>query len=121
VLVVARSGNSHTGRKLKEYCIKRSGYRGFVDIGVMQIHVEKEEREVGADLQDRPLRHATAFDDGTVLPRHLVYQEIPRREKLFEWEGAPEKVKQVFAIVNDRGNSTPAFTMNAHFRQHATS
>ena len=99
------------GRIKPEYRIKRSGYRGFADIGQAQMFVEQLEGEVGAALLDRPLRFAHTFPDGTVMPRHLVFNEIPRRQFLFEWEGDPEKVKHVFAIANDRGNSTIAFTL----------
>lgn len=94
-----------------EYCIKREGYRGFADIAQSQIYVAKADGEVTADLLDRELRNAHQFPDGTKLPRHLVFNEIPRRERLLEWEGQPDQVRHVFAIANDRGNSTLAFTM----------
>ena len=99
------------GRLKPEYRIKRSGYRGFADIGQAQLFVEQTDGEVDAALLDRPLRFAHTFSDGTEIPRHLVFNEIPRRQLLFEWEGDPEKVKHVFAIANDRGNSTIAFTI----------
>ena len=99
------------GRVNSKYVVKRSGYRGFADIGSAQIHVEQEDGETTAELLDRPLRFAYELPDGSKIPRHLVFNEIPRRQRLFEWEGDPDKVKNVFAIANDRANSTPAFTM----------
>jgi len=103
------------GKLKEEYSIKREGYRGFADIGAAPIFVDKEEPEVGPDLPDRPLRHAHIFEDKdknkTAMPRHLVYNEIPRQERLLERERDPQKVKYVFAIANDRGNATPAFVM----------
>jgi prostaglandin-endoperoxide synthase 2 len=99
------------GRLKPEYSVKRTGYRGFADIGPSQLFVEQSEGDVDAALLDRPLRFAHTFPDGTVIPRHLVLNEIPRRQRLFEWEGDPAKVKHVFAIANDRGNSTIAFTI----------
>ena len=99
------------GRVKPEYCVKRAGYRGFADMGMAQIFVEHEDGEVDLSLLDRPLRYAHTFPDGTVMPRHLVFNEIPRRPKLLDWEGQPDKLQHVLAIANDRGNSTIAFTL----------
>jgi prostaglandin-endoperoxide synthase 2 len=99
------------GRMKPDYSVRRNGYAGFVDIANCQLHVEKEEGEVSPEVPMRALRYAYVLPDGTAMPRHLIFNEIPRRERLFEWEGDPAKVKHVFAFANDRGNSTPAFTM----------
>lgn len=99
------------GRMKQQYSIARTGYEGFITLGLSQIHVEKEEGEVSEELVDRPLQHAFPLPDGRLIPRQLLYNEIPRRRKLFEWEGNPDLVKNIFAIANDRANLTPAFTM----------
>lgn len=95
-----------------EFSIKREGYPGFVDVGAMPIFVDKQDTEVGMHVPDLELKYGHEFPDGTVLPRHLVFREIPRQERVFEIERAhPERLRELFAIANDRGNATPAFTM----------
>lgn len=102
------------GHLKEEFSVKRSGYRGFVDLAPDQIFVEQAETEVGAHLVDRPLCHAHIFPDGAAMPRHLVFNEIPRHQRLLDWEtdqGMAARLRQMFAIANDRGNATLAFTM----------
>lgn len=96
----------------KEYSLKREFYSGFADVGAMPIFVDKNDAEVGLHLLSKPLKYGYEFPDGTILPRHLVFKEIPRQERIFEIEqGDPQRLRQLFAIANDRGNATPAFTM----------
>ncbi len=100
------------GRIKPEYSKRRSTYNDFVDIANEQILVEMAAGEVNRDLLNKKLTDLGArTSDGVVLPRHFAYNEIPRRQKLFDDEGDYEKVKNIFAIANDRGNATPAFTM----------
>ena len=110
------------GKVKPKYVIKRSGYRGFADVGTLPIFVDKGETEVDRELLDRRLRYAYCLEDKTAIPRHLIFNEIPRQERVFQWEDdikqnneqaelAAKRLQQLFAIANDRGNATPAFTM----------
>lgn len=108
----------------KEYSIRREGYQSFVDIIHTQIHVEKEPGEIGSHVPNSPIKYGYEFpnpddpDNPVQIPRHYLFNEIPRPEKVHEWQATREtdpeslvNLQNIFAIANDRGNSTLGFTL----------